>query len=915
MVVIDEQDYLAHYGILRKSGRYKWGSGKDVPTRNRMFLDTVAELERSGMSQQQIAEALGLHNDKGQASSTVLIDLKSIAKNREKQAQINRVWQLTDHGYSNGKIAEIMGLPGESSVRALKAPGVKERAEILTNTAAMLRQDVDKHKMIDVGTGVETHLGISKEKLRASVALLKEEGYVVHPLSNPQLGTQHDTRMKVLAVPGTTAGDVRKNRANIQPPSAVTRDDGKTWVAPTEHPIRSVDPKRVKVVYKEDGGDTKDGVIYVRPGVEDISLGKARYAQVRVMVGDSHYLKGMAMYNDDLPKGVDLQFHTSKNKADLGPDKLEALKKLERDKATGKIDEAFPFKTVVKPILLDEGGPNERRTAMNKVFEEGQWGDWSKSLSSQFLSKQSPTLAKTQLDKTFQKRKNEFDEIMALTNPTVRRKLLEDFSDATDAASVHLEAARLHREQRWHVILPVETMKRTEVFAPNYENGTKVALVRFPHAGPFEIPELVVNNRHPQAKKMLDGVPDAIGIHHSVAERLSGADFDGDTVIVIPNTGRNKVKSAPALEGLKNFNPREQYKKYEGMSVISPGQKQTEMGKISNLITDMTLQGASPDQLARAVRHSMVIIDSEKHELDYKRSAQENGISALKTEYQGGAKKGAATLISRATSPAYQDQTRPARVSEMPGGPIDPVTGRKNFVPTGRTTSKVLKTGEVVQVPRQERKDKLALTDDAHSLVSDANTRMERIYADHSNSLKALANNARLEQINTPRLQTSTSAKKVYAAEAASLNAKLRDAQMNAPLERRAQLVGNAEANAKRAANPNMEKDTFKKVKFRELELARLRVGAKKHQIEITQKEWDAIQAGAISNAKLKDILANTDIEVVKKYATPKAHTLMNTAKVERAQLMFAAGHTMAEVASQLGVSTSTLQRALEGGE
>lgn len=901
-MVVDENDYLSHYGILRKSGRYPWGSGKDVATRNRTFLDIVAGYEKQGFKAAEIAEMTGLE------SSTDLIDLKRVAQNREKQAEIARVWSLTDHGYSNGEIAKIMGKPGESSIRALKAPGVKERAEILTNTADSLRRQVDKAKFLDVGTGVENHMGISKEQLRAAVAILREEGYVVHRPKSPQLGTTHDTRQKVLCVPGTTLGEAMKNKFNVALPEEVTKNGGKTFQKPKEHPIVSIDSRRVKVVPLEEGGDKADGVIFVRPGVEDVSLGKNRYAQVRVMVDGSHFIKGMALYKDDLPRGVDLEFHTAKSRSD---DKLENLKPLAVDKATGKIDKAFPFKTVTKQILLDEGGPNERPTAMNKVFEEGDWANWSKSLSSQFLSKQSPTLAKAQLDKTYTTRKNEFDEISSLTNPTVRKFFLEKFSESTDSAASHLEAARLHAEQRWHVILPISTMKETEVFAPNYENGTRVVLVRFPHAGPFEIPELIVNNRHPDAKKYLDNVPDAIGIHHKVAERLSGADFDGDTVIVIPNM-QNKVKTAPALEGLKNFNPKTEYPKYDGMKVISPVDKQREMGKISNLITDMTLQGAGPDQLARAVRHSMVIIDSEKHELNYKKSYVDHGIAALKKEYQGGASKGASTLISRAGSPSYRPQTRPARVNE--GGPIDPVTGRKNVVPTGKTRLSVdKKTGEVSTVLVGERKRRLAITEDAHTLISDKNTRMEGLYADHSNRLKDLANQARLVTINTPSIKQNNSAKETYAAERASLDAQLHLAQMNAPLERRAQLVGNTNAKLKKDANPFMEKDTYKKVRFRELELARLRVGAKKYQIQISQKEWDAIQAGAISNAKLEEIIRNTDIDNLRKLATPRQRRLMGVGERDRAQMMFATGATRQQVAAVLGVSLTTLDRAMNG--
>jgi hypothetical protein len=892
---VDENAYLAHYGILRKSGRYPWGSGKDVPTRNRMFLDHVNELRKQGMSSKEIVKATGLD------STTTLRDMERVAKNREKQAKIDRIWKLSDHGYSNGEIGKLMDPPmGESSVRALKAPGVRERAEMLTNTANQLRKDVDTHGMLDVGAGVENHMGVSKDQLRASVSILKEEGYGVYNVKGPQLGTGKDTNLKVLVVPGTTVGDVMRNKNNIQLPTAVTPDGGKTWKQPKEHPIVSVDPKRVDVVYKEQGGDKADGIVYVRPNVDDLSLGKSRYAQVRIMVGDSHYIKGMALYKDDLPKGTDLLFHTSKSKADLGSNKLDALKKLEPDPA-------FPFKTVVKPTILDEGGSNERRTAINKVFEEGDWQNWSKSLSSQFLSKQSPGLAQTQLDKKYMQHKQDFDEIMALSNPAVKRYFLEKFSDEADSAAVHMEAARLHSNQRWHVILPIDSMKPTEIYAPNYQNGERVVLIRFPHAGTFEIPELVVNNKQREASKFLKDVPDAVGIHHSVAEHLSGADFDGDTVIVIPNN-QGRVRKTPALEALQKFNPKTEYPFREGMTPIG-NRKQNEMGKISNLITDMTLQGASHEELARAVKHSMVIIDSEKHNLDWKRSETENGIAALKKKYQSDPtnprKSGARTLISRAGSPDIRPQERPARVGEGAISGVNPKTGEKMFVPTG----KLRPDG----TPVMQRKEKLAVTNDAHSLVSPANTRMEGIYADHSNRLKTLANQARLAMIEAPPVKWNEAARKAYAPEVESLNASLHLAQMNQPLERRAQLVANAAARAKKEATPNMERDTYKKVKFRELELARGRTGASKYQIPISQREWDAIQAGAISNSKLNEILAHTDVDMMRKYATPKQRETMTTARVERAQLLFATGATRAEVAAQLGVSVSTLDRAMKG--
>ncbi len=57
---LDEKDYLAHYGILRKSGRYPWGSGGTQSARNKKFLDIVTELRKEGMTESEIARGYQL---------------------------------------------------------------------------------------------------------------------------------------------------------------------------------------------------------------------------------------------------------------------------------------------------------------------------------------------------------------------------------------------------------------------------------------------------------------------------------------------------------------------------------------------------------------------------------------------------------------------------------------------------------------------------------------------------------------------------------------------------------------------------------------------------------------------------------------------------------------------------------------
>lgn len=877
-MIIDEEGYLYHYGILRKSGRYPWGSGGTQDARNRSFLGLVEDLRRQGLSDTEIAR--GFSTPEHPFTVSMLKAVSSIAKNEVKQADIAQAQSLKDKGWSNVAIAARMG-KNESSIRALLAPGVKEKNDILRTTANRLKEQVDKHGLIDIGAGVELHLGVTTSRLNNAVALLKEDGYVVHPVQVDQLGTTQKTLIKVLAPPGTTYGQVKANRDKIRLPTTYSEDQGRSFSS-IQYPM-SISSKRVDIKYKEDGGADADGVVYVRPGVHDVSLGGSRYAQVRIAVNGTHFIKGMAVYKDDLPPGVDLQFNT--NKTNTG-NKLDALKPLKEDKD-------LPFGAMISRQVTRGG---KLSSVMNIVNDEGDWEKWSRTLSSQMLSKQPNSLAKKQLDVTYERRRKELDDILALTNPTVRKKLLEEYADGADAAAVHLKAAALPR-QKTHVILPVNSMKETEVYAPNFNNGERVVLIRFPHGGKFEIPELTVNNRNPEAKGLLGNAPNAIGIHSKVAQRLSGADFDGDTVLVIPNNNR-QVKTAPALAGLKGFDPQSSYPAYEGMPRMTAQQKAMKMGDVSNLITDMTIKGANEHEIAAAVRHSMVVIDAEKHNLNWKESEIRNGIAHLKEKYQGRKNAGASTIVSRKKGTIDV----PERKSSFK---VDPVTGRKVFNETG--ASFVNDKGKLIV--KTSKVNALGDTANAHELAS--GTKIEAIYADHSNRMKGLANEARLAAMHSKGTPYSPSAAKTYAAEVTSLNSKLNIALRNAPLERQSQVLANGVVSQKRAANPEMEKSELKKVKAQALNDARTRTGAAKERVQITDSEWAAIQAGAISPSKLSKILDNADMTVVREHATPKSKVVMTSTKTQRAHQMLAAGYTQAEVAEALGVSLTTLKNSV----
>ena len=873
---------LRHYGILERSGRYPWGSGENPYQRlQKPFLAYISDLRKEGLSEAQIAKAMGM-------TTTELRAKNAIARTEQRQADRALILRLKEKGYSNLAITKRTGIP-ESTVRSLLKPVSEQRDDILNTTAGMLKDELKQKPYLDIGTGTENHLGISKPRLNTAVAMLKEEGYEVHTVKVEQLGTGNYTTVKVLGPPGMDYQDLRNNYDKIGTIASYSDDNGRNFLGlETPKPVSS---DRIQVRYSEDGGAAKDGVIEVRPGVQDISLGDSRYAQVRVAVDGTHYLKGMAVYSDDLPDGVDVIFNTNKSKSVPKMDTMKAMKD----------DPDNPFGSVVRQRhYIDEKG-DRQLSAMNVVYEEGDWSTWSKNLPSQMLSKQKPQLAKQQLDISLNTKKSEFEEINQLTNPAIKRKLLETFADNADASAVHLKAAAMPR-QSTHVILPVNSLKENEIYARNFRNGENVALVRFPHGGIFEIPELRVNNRNPDAEKLLGHAPDAVAINSKVAERLSGADFDGDTVLVIPNN-QGAVRTSSALRGLKDFDPQTHYPGFEGMKRMTEHGTQREMGDVSNLITDMTVKGASQEELAAAVRHSMVVIDAEKHGLNYKQSAKDNGIAALKTKYQGSARSGAATLISRASGQARVPERKPRPASQ--GGPIDPQTGEKQWVYTGRTY--INPQGK--EVPVTEKTTQMAITSDARSLST--GTRIESIYASHANELKTLANQARRGAHSTKNTPYSPSARRAYANEVSTLDAKLNTALMNAPLERQAQLTANTVVQSKRRANPDMDNVTLKKVKGQALEAARARVGAKKQLVDITDREWEAIQSAAITNNKLEQILNNADLDKVKELATPRQSRGITAAMEARMRSMIAAGYTQADVADALGVSVSTVNEAV----
>ena len=940
-----ESDTIEHYGMPRRSGRYPYGSGEDPYQHSRDFLGRVEELRKQGFTyvdengkkwtgDTAIAKSMGLSTNKFRTEL-------GIASEESKMYNIATAKSLRQDGLNTSEIGRKMGV-SESTVRGWFKAEDESRFKKSREIAETIRKRVDEVGMVDVGSGVEKELRITKEQLDKSLYLLEREGYPVYSGRVEQVTNRGQwTTQKVICPPGTEHKEIYKLENVHTLNDYISRDGGMTLEKKFNYPA-SMDSSRLKIRYAEDGGEAKDGIVELRPGKADLSLGESRYSQVRIMVDDKKYIKGMAIYGDpkDFPDGVDVIFNTNKSKSVA---KLDVLKDIKNDPDN-------PFGSLIKDA--DQGGQywydadtgkrvsandptvkNKKLGLINKRADEGDWTEWKDKLPSQFLSKQPIQLAKKQLGIAIADKEEEFDAVKSLTNPTVKKHYLQKFADECDSAAVHLQAAALPG-QKYHVIIPINSLKDNEIYAPNYKDGTKLALVRYPHGGTFEIPIVTVNNKNGDARKIIgtDSI-DAVGITKKVADRLSGADFDGDTVMCIPTHdrgGKVKIASKEPLEGLKGFDPKASYQ-YDKHTIDENGEDHyyragkefrvmkntgTQMGIISNLITDMTLSGdATDDELAAAVRHSMVVIDAEKHKLDYKQSEIDNNIRALHKKYQGRTAGGAATIVSKASG--EDDDIK------RQGNPIiDPVTGKVSYKVADDAYYDVTKTnprtGEVTTVTRHKirKTTKMAATDNAYTLVSEARHPMELLYADYANKMKAMANEARLEMLATPKLEKSKSAETTYKKEVASLMSKLNQAELNKGREREAQRRANVAIQYKKSSNPDMKKEDEKKVRQQSLTKARQEVGSvsrRERNINITDKEWEAIQAGAISEAKLKRILNNADPDSLREKATPKNSKSVSSGTINRIKAM-SASYTIGEIADKLNMSPSTVSKYLKGG-
>ena len=913
------------------SGRYRQGSGSKPYQHSSNFRTRYLELkEKYGTNKTAIAKEMEMTRNE---LDTMLAYQKALKMTNDYN-QV-RLLKKEHPRMTNTEIGNIVGMT-EGNVRKILKKSQEDANSKLFNTVNVLKKEVDKKKIVDIGKGTvdgSSKLdGISETRLNQAGIILKNEGYFYDNVKISQVADyRKKTNTKILAKPGIDKQYIYKNQEQIKPfDDYQTTDCGDTWYK-TEYPT-SVDRKRVLVRYKEEGGADKDGTIEIRRGVKDLDLAGKQYAQVRIAVDNKEYMKGMAYLSDDVPDGYDIVYNSNKKKGSPDSDVFKAFKTTN----TGEVDKDNPFGAVLNEQVgqryyKDDNG-EEKLSPVNIVKPQGEWFGYRKDLPSQFLSKQDVKLVKQQTDLMLDQKKSEFEDIKKIENPAIRQKMLQDFGDGCDKSAYELRGAALPN-QSTKVILPVNSLKDNEIYAPQYKQGEEVVLVRYPCAGLFEIPRLKVNNKNEEGRKIVTpSSEDAVGINPTVATQLSGADFDGDTVVVIP-TKNNKINNRDPYKELLTFDTKE-YKALEdpnGKYVIDgkryaakrmmtkEKERDMQMGICSNLITDMTLSGgATDDEMIRATKYSMVVIDALKHKLDYGQAKEDFRIAELHKKYQGKAQGGASTIVSRAKGPI--------QVTDYPEtGGIDPKTGEYKLKASPNMKLDK-KTGE--WVPASVEKKKMESVKDAYDLIStksynsktgkwERNTNpsanpKEIVYADYANSLKAMANQARLDSLKAAKdIKTNKDIAKEYATEVDSIKQKLAEQRKYAPIEREAQRQAAYIVRAKideYGGWDSVSEEQKKKIKTQALAGTRSRLGSKRPELKVTPREWEAVNKGALNKTTIQELMDRLDSEYLRELAVPSTKGEIPASKLSRMRNMLARGYTIKEVSEALNISVSTIQ-------
>lgn len=1031
------------------SGRYMLGTGENPYQHEYDTRTEYNKLNGMGYSDAEIARVMG-YSSVPALRAAVSSSSESYKIHRGQEFEKLRAQGLSNVeiaerlGVSEGTVRNM--IKKQNAGASVKRTKLTNAKDVLRTSVEGIDSDGEPFSMVDVGEGTEMYMGFGIDTKNNALKALEAEGYVVTTIQVGQVSNKNNkTTVQILAkvndqqyvidngvagktnVKGETVTAAQNAVAKyayshldqIQPcTSTICQNESGTEVARALEKPKQIDINRVLIADPTDPSPSgifdpttgreytmgeinsaKDGTMILRPSAKDLTMTEegnskiTHYAQVRIACTDGkgidRYCKGMAMYGkeEDFPDGVDIIFYTNPGKVSADG-KVYAEKVLKKQKA----EEMNPFGADLKASgqrhYIDSDG-NEQLSAVNILREEGDWGNYSTSLPSQFLAKQNVPLVKEQLTKTVSEAKEYIDTLNKIPNPQVRNKLLEDYADSLDSQAIHLNAAGVS-EQRTQVILPCTSLRGTEynadgsvkrlgeIYAPGYGDGQKVAVIRYPHANTCEIPVLIVNNNNKEGRETIGFGKDAIGLPKSALDQLSGADTDGDTGTIIPvsllnNKGLN-VDSKQYFKELVGFDAEATWPYTEGVTQVSKkwngidregitmskAERGQEMGLVTNLIMDMSTLGDSvpQEEHVRAIKYSMVAVDAYKHNIDWRQAREDLGIPELYSKYSSTSRGGGMTIFTRAKS---QKQDVPEyKEGKYVNGKrllIDPDTGDKLFTYTNGTHAKKVgtdpETGKGIYDDSIREKNKVSTEKlryawmegkGAASLASDNPSTKEQMYVEFSDTLHGMANSIRRslndDTYHIDKSKVSDKDKtddglsyvKMKATRATadsdedkavidSLRSKLDVAKRNAPKERLAQVYANAAIKARVDENPSLktDDDALKKVKNAELAAARARTGAngKGTRVEISAKEYEAINSGKVPKTLISDVLKKSNTESLTKLATEStgSRKKLTAAQVARIKAWGNSNSksTPYQMAKSMGVSVSTINKVLSG--
>lgn len=117
--------------------------------------------------------------------------------------------------------------------------------------------------------------------------------------------------------------------------------------------------------------EEKDGVIELRRGVPDLYLGVGvNYAQSRILVDSGSYIKGMAVYSDDIPGDFDVVVNVR--------DEQRAFNELDYKCAFSK----YSCQKLKQRFYEDPETGDIKLSPINIINDDGDWKEWEKEFSS-----------------------------------------------------------------------------------------------------------------------------------------------------------------------------------------------------------------------------------------------------------------------------------------------------------------------------------------------------------------------------------------------------------------------------------------------------------------------------------------------------------------------------------------------------